>query len=209
MVQALAAGQQLTELQADALREVANVGAGNAVTALAEMTGQPFNMSVPRVGLSALDATAKTVCAPEDVAAAVYMPVDGDAPGHAAFLYPYPCACGLADLLLGLPGGTTQDLGEMECSALTEAGNILVGSFLRALSEMTGLSFPATPPGIAVDMAAAILQCLAAASPDLGDHAITILTRLEDAVVPVRGVFMFIPEPSALPVIFHALGIEG
>ena len=197
----------MTDIQADALREVANVGSGHAVTALSEMTGQPFNMSVPNVGLQQLVGIHGHLGSDESVAAAVYMPVDGDAPGHAAFVFQLQSACNLVDMLLCQEPGTTSELGELECSALMEVGNILVGSFLGALSEMTGLCFPLAPPGIAIDMTAAIVESIAAASPLLGNHALTITTRLDDAERPVEGIFAFIPEPAALPVIFTALGI--
>src|SRR5579863_8425968 len=142
----------LDEVHVDALREVANVGTGHAVTALSEMTGGSFIMSVPEVGVQAMDKFADVLGDAEALAVAIYMPVDGDAPGHAAFLLPFAGACELTDLLLGLPVGETTGINEMACSALTEIGNILIGSFLNALSEMTGLSFPVDPPGIAMDM---------------------------------------------------------
>lgn len=199
----------LTELHKDALREVANIGTGHAVTSLGAMTGEDFTMSVPAVGIVAMEAFETVVGDPEALAAGVYMPVQGDACGHVAFLFPYGCACGLADMLLGQPRGTTVELDEMELSALTEVGNVLVSSFLNAISEMTGLFLPASPPGIAVDMTGAILESIASASTDLGDHALTIMTRLSDCEHPVEGVFVFIPEPQSLPTLFSALGLEA
>jgi chemotaxis protein CheC len=173
------------------------------------LTGENFVMSVPAVGVVAMEAFESVVGDPEALAAAVYMPVGGDAPGHVAFLFPYVCACNLADMLLGQEPGSTVELGEMECSALMEVGNILVSSFLNAIADMTGLNLPASPPGIAVDMTGAILESIAAVSVDLGDHALTIMTRLIDCEHPIEGVFVFIPEPRALPTLFSALGLDA
>lgn len=204
-----AINKRVNEVQADALREVANIGMGNAVTALVSMTGQNFTMSIPAFGIVAMSSFESVTGDPEALSAAVYMPVEGDVAGHVAFLFPFKSACELADMLLYLPFGTTSELGELECSALMEVGNILVSSFLNALSDMTGLFLPASPPGIAIDMTAAILASIAAASPSLGDHALTIMTHLEDCEQPVEGVFVFIPEPDSLPVLFKTLGLES
>ncbi len=200
---------KLSELHKDALREVANIGTGHAVTSLGSMTGEEFTMSVPAVGIVAMEQFESVVGDPEALAAGVYMPVQGDVCGHVAFLFPYKCACELADMLLGQTRGTTIELDEMELSALTEVGNVLVSSFLNAISELTSLFLPASPPGIAVDMTGAILESIASVSTDLGDHALTIMTRLSDCDHPVEGVFVFIPEPQSLPTLFSALGLEA
>ena len=197
----------LTEIEVDALREMANIGAGNAVTSLAIMIGQPFGMSVPAFGAKALDEFDDILGDPEAMSVAVYVPVDGDARGHGTFLFPYANACRLVDSLLGRPEGETVELGEMECSAILELGNVIVSSFLNAMSEMTGLSLPAGVAALAMDMTAAILSSIATVSPDLGDHALTVMTRFAERDHPVQGVFVFIPEPKSLPVLFGALGL--
>jgi chemotaxis protein CheC len=197
----------LTELEVDALREIANIGAGNAVTSLAAMTGQAFDMSVPTFGVKCLDEYSDILGDQEALAVAVYMPVDGDVRGHGAFLFPYANACRLVDRVLGLPIGETLELGEMECSAVLELGNVIVSSFLNAMSEMTDLRLPAGLPALAVDMTGAILNSIASASPDLGDHGLTVMTRFAETDHPVHGVFVFIPEPSSLSTLFCALGI--
>lgn len=200
--------KQLSEIHIDALREVANIGTGNAITALAELTGREFKMTVPAFGAMALSVCENLFGDLESLSVSVYMPVEGDVGGHVAFIFPFAGACELADFVLGHPAGETQALGEMECSALMEVGNIIIASFLNALAELTDLSLPSSIPGIAVDMTAAILASLAAASPELGDHALTISTRLVGQEEPIEGVFLFIPEPVSLPVLFDALGMS-
>ncbi|HSV74880.1 MAG TPA: chemotaxis protein CheC [Chthonomonadales bacterium] len=202
------AATALDELQIDALREVANIGAGHAVTSLSALTDRDFRMSVPSFGVVALHEFAAVVGHMEEVAAAVYMPVEGDVSGHVAFLFPFDCACRLCDVILCREPGDTQRLDEMECSVLAETGNILISSFLNAIADMSDLRLPSAPPGIAVDMAGAILASIAAASPSLGDHALTIMTRLADREQPIEGVFVFIPEPESLGTLLRAIGLE-
>jgi chemotaxis protein CheC len=197
----------LTDLEVDALREVANIGAGNAVTSLAAMTGEDYGMTVPTFGARAMDEFDDLLGDPESLSAAVYVPVFGSARGHGAFVFPYKAACRLVDNLMDRPRGETVELGAMERSAITESGNIIVSSFLNALSDMTGLSMPAGVPALAVDMTGAILGTIASASPDLGDHGLTVMTRFSEAGRPVEGVFVFIPEPTSLSTLFGALGL--
>lgn len=197
----------LTEIEVDALREVANIGAGNAVTSLAVMTGEDFGMSVPSFGARGLDQYGDLLGDAEALAVAVYVAVDGDAKGHGAFLFPYANACCLVDHLLGRPVGETVELDEMESSAILELGNVIVSTFLNAMSEMTGLALPAGVPMLAVDMTGAILNSIAAVSPDLGDHGLTVMTRFAENDQPVEGVFVFIPEPRSLSTLFGSLGL--
>jgi chemotaxis protein CheC len=199
----------LTPEQVDVLREVANIGTGNAVTSLAEMTGQPFNMSVPTVGVVEMERMAAVLGDPEALSAAVYMPVNGDVDGHVAFIFPFESACHLVDLLYGNEVGTTTELDELGCSAMMEVGNVIVSSFLNALADLTQMCLPASPPGLAVDMTAAILASIAGVSTSLGDHALTIMTQMTDMAFPLEGVFVFIPEPAALPMLFSSLGMAA
>jgi chemotaxis protein CheC len=201
--------RQLNEMQVDVLREVANIGTGHAVTSLTTMTGESFSMSVPAFGMMVMNEFESILGDLEALAASVYMPVEGDVCGHVAFLFPYDSACQLTDLLLGREHGTTTVLEELECSALMEVGNVLISSFLNAISDLTALSLPSSPPGIAIDMTGAILASILTISPNIGDHALTIMTRLADTEYPVEGVFVFIPEPDSLAVLFQALGIES
>lgn len=200
--------QDLSEITLDALREVGNIGAGNAMTALAAMLDQTVDMSIPRVGLVPLAEFAQMAGGPESVAVGVYMPVDGDAPGHVAFLLPEACACRLADHLLYRAPGTTTDLDEMACSALMEIGNILASSYLVALSDLTGLTLLSSPPAIALDMTAAILGAVAAAFASLDDQALTIVTHIGKEEAAVEGFFIYIPEPGSLSVMLRALNME-
>jgi chemotaxis protein CheC len=203
---------ELSEVECDALREVGNIGAAHAVTALSEMTGRSFDMSVPSVGLRAYASLSEVIGDPEARAVAVYMQVDGSAGGHAAFLFPYSSAADLTDLLLARPPRSQGafwegELDDMACSCLMELGNILASSFLNALSELTELEMPASPPGISVDMAGAIFDSLLTVTPALGVHALTIRTRMIGGLHPIEGLFLYIPEERALPVLFRSLGM--
>lgn len=201
--------ENLNPVCLDALREVGNIGAGNAMTALATMVDNTVDMTIPRVGIVPLAEFAQMAGGPEAVAVGVYMPVAGDAPGHVAFLLPEPSACRLVDQLLGKPIGTTTNLKELEFSALMEVGNILASSYLVAICDLTGLNLLSSPPAIALDMTAAILSTIASAFASLEDHALTIVTHIGEEFGSIEGFFIFIPEIGSLSTILRALQMEG
>lgn len=198
----------LGEVQKDVLREIANIGAGHSMQALSEMTNETFLLSVPEVSFRYLSDYPYGFGDFESLSTAIYMPVLGGAPGHTAYLFPYAGACRLAAMLLGKDAKDVQTLEEMECSALCEVGNIVISSFLNAISELTGISFQATPPAIAVDMTGAIISSILSITSQEDTHVLSVMTRLVDKNNPLDGYFLYIPEPSALPELFKSLGME-
>ena len=92
---------------------------------------------------------------------AVYLGVEGDLHGHILMAYSESMALGLVDMLMGQPEGTTTELGELEISALAEAGNVAGSFFLTTIADWSGLTLPPTPPVVIREMCGAILDTLA------------------------------------------------
>jgi chemotaxis protein CheC len=197
----------LNDLYTDVLREVGNIGAGHAMTSLATLVDRKVDMSVPCVGIVPLSEFARMAGGPESLSAGVYMRVEGDAPGHVAFILPEAAALRMVDHLLGRSCGETAELGELECSALMEAGNILASSHLVATGELTGLNLLSCPPAFAFDMTAAILSSIAVTLASLEDQAVTIVTHIMEDEGTLEGYFIYIPEPDSLSVILRALNM--
>src|SRR3712207_2577453 len=124
--------RELKELQLDALREVANIGAGHAATALSQMTNRTIMINVPEVNVRALEEVTDLVGQGDQVIAAVLMHMMGDLTGRTLVLFPEASARALCDILLRKPAGTTTELGVMEQSGIKEAGNILASAYLNA-----------------------------------------------------------------------------
>lgn len=198
---------RLTEAQLDALKEVGNIGAGNAATALYQMIGKKVNMSVPRAAVIPLSEVPEVLGGPEILVAGVFLRVLGDAPGSILFVMPKDSALYLVDILMGRPQSSTQVLSELDKSALKEIGNILASSYLNALSSFTGLTFLPTVPALAFDMAGAILDVILAELGQLGDYALLIETRFQAESAHVEGHFFLIPDPGSLMVILRTLGV--
>lgn len=199
---------KLTSLQLDALREIGNVGAGNAATALSQIINRKIDMTVPQVAILPLGDVPDVVGGPEIMVAGVYLRVFGPAPGSILFLLPRDSALTLVDMLMGRPRGETQNLDAMDESALLEIGNILAGAYLNSLSFFTKFTLLPSIPALAMDMAGAILSVILIQLGALGDHALVIETEFTTEVDDVKGHFFLIPDPGSLGTILSAIGVR-
>src|SRR4029078_6738805 len=149
--------RELQEMQLDALREVANIGAGHADTALSQMTNRTIMISVPEGNALPLEEVTDLLETPEDVIAAVLMQMMGDLTGRTLVLFPEDSARRLCDILLARAPGTTTTFDVMEQSGLKEVGNILVSAYMNALSDFMGMMLVPSVPSLVIDLSAAIL----------------------------------------------------
>ena len=199
--------RDLKESQLDAMREVANIGAGHAATALSQMTNRTIMITVPRVNIRPLEETCDTVGTPEEVVAAILMHMMGDLTGRALLLFPLRSARTLCDFLLRREIGTTQEFGEMEQSALKEAGNILASAYLNALSDFMGMMLVPSVPSLVIDLSGAVLTSAVLNFGQDRDYAFCVETsfRLEGATEPLGGHFLLLPDIASLRSIFDAI----
>ncbi|MTV48646.1 CheY-P-specific phosphatase CheC [Heliobacillus mobilis] len=197
----------LSPMQMDALREVGNVGAGNAATALSQMVQKAIDMKVPALGVVPFDQVADRMGGPESLVAGVYLRVEGKAPANLLFVLPIDSAKALVDMLMGLPTGTTEEIGEIQESALKEVGNILAGTYLNALSMFTQITFEQSVPALAMDMAAAIISVVLATIAEVGDHALLLSTEFVGESEAIEGSLFLIPEEGSLELILGSLGL--
>lgn len=200
---------ELTELQLDALREVGNIGAGHAATVLSQLLHQRVEMAVPRISIVPLNQVCETIGGAEIPMVGVFMRVYGDSPSRMLYLYPRDSALTLADLVIGRPKKESVVIGEIEGSALKEIANILTGAYIYALSTFTGLNMISSVPGLAFDMAGAILNSVLADFGSLTDYALVIETQLKVADINASGHFFLAPDPESLSRVLEALGVKG
>lgn len=194
-------------MELSVVREMTNIGLGHATTALSEMTGKAFNMSVPDVESLSLEEIPELLGGSESYSAGIYMPIEGDVSGHIAFLMPWASAQSLWQMLLGSKPESPEFISEMDASAILEIGNIINSSFLNAISDMTNLSMHATPPYLAVEMSAAILDAIVVEA-NAGDHvALAIRTVIHEFNGSMEGFFVYIPSIGGLRHLFSTLGI--
>ncbi len=199
--------RELKALQLDALREVANIGAGHAATALSQMTNRTIMINVPEVNIRRLEDVADLFGAPDEVAAAVLMQVMGDLTGRTLVLVPKESALRLCDILFRRAPGTTESFGPMEQSGLKEAGNILASAYLNALSDFMGMMLIPSVPSLVVDLIAAVLTTTYLNFGHDRDFVFCVETsfRVEGASEPLRGHFLLLPDMPSLRAIFDAI----
>lgn len=198
----------LSSVQLDALREVGNIGAGNAATALSQMLNKRVEMTVPEVKILPFSRVAATIGGADTYVAGIFLRITGSAPGSILFLLP------LADaryLIAALLKKTRQDdpfcFDELECSALTELGNIMTGSFLNALGMFTSLQYTPTVPALCMDMVGAILGSVLQSLGMVSDSVLFIKTDFRYQGNHGVGYLYFLPDAEALKKILESLGV--
>lgn len=198
---------KLQDRELDALREVANIGAGHAATALSQLTGRRIMIDVPNVHVSRLEQAPQSFGDPEQVVAAVLMHFLGDLTGRTLLLFDRDGACRLADLLLSRAVGETRAFGEMEQSSIKETANILTGAYMNALSDFLGMMLLPSVPSMAVDLAGAILSSTYLNFGKDRDFVICLDTRFHftETGTTLVGHFMMIPDAASLSIILKAI----
>jgi chemotaxis protein CheC len=195
------------EIRFDALKELGNIGVGNALTAISAMIDSRIVMTVPWAGIVPIETIPEMIGGPETPVAAVHSGVTGDVPGRVAFVFQHDSALAIIDLLLGRETGTAQCIDEEGASAIAEVGNVMTSSFLTALIDMSGLAMRPTPPETVVDMAAAVLVAVLLGTGPSGDGALSISTKLSGGNEAFKGSFFYVPQPGSLDRLLSAIGV--
>lgn len=197
----------LTETHLDVLKEIGNIGLGNAATALATMVNKRIDMAVPQSKFLSMDEVMELIGGLEEVVSCVSLRLDGDVPGQILFLFNLDSTFNLVDTLMGMEQGTTHELDEMGESVVKEIGNVLTGSFLSAIGTMTGLNMIPTVPMFATDMLGAVLSTSLVAGGYVEEHILMIETLLFEDQEQIKGHFFLITEQGALETLFGSLGL--
>jgi chemotaxis protein CheC len=203
--------EQLNDMQYDVLKEIGNIGAGNATTALATMLNIKVDMSVPNVALIPFKDIAAVVGSEEDTVIGILIELEGDVNGMMMFIFDMKSAHHLVNSLMMRDVTTDENAGmdtltDMDMSALNEIGNIVSGSYLNALAGLTGLKMVCSVPSLTVDMVGALLSVPATEFGKYGDKLLLIQSEFgEDDFV--TGYFLLIPELDSYDKILSTLGM--
>ena len=188
----------------DVLKELGNIGAGNATTALASLLQAKVDMKVPQVKLLEFKDVGAIVGGEEQEIVGSYLGVEGDITGSILFLVKKDVAMHLVTkMMMGYASG---EFGEMEQSAFKEISNIITGAYLNALSTMTNMCIYPTVPDLAIDMAGAILSVPAIQFGIYGDNVLLIQSQISDEI-EIDGFFIMVPDVESYEKILKALGL--
>ena len=198
--------ERISQEYFDVLKELGNIGAGNATTALAQMLQCKVDMKVPQVQLLEFKNVGAMIGGEEHLMTGIYLGVDGDITGSIMFMMEQETAKHLVSkMMMGMESGGDR-FNVMELSALKEVGNIITGSYLNSLSDLTRLTIYPTIPSIATDMAGAILSVPAIEFGIYGDKILLIQTQFSDEV-DLNGYFILVPDADSYTKILASLGI--
>ncbi|HJX55977.1 MAG TPA: chemotaxis protein CheC [Methanoregula sp.] len=188
---------KLSEVQADAIQELGNIGAAHAATTLSIMLGSTIEMSVPAIKVVDLSQLGEYMG--EESAAMVAFELQGEIPhgGYILFYITRESAVRLTNTMLGLTE-TNRPLDEMDQSALIEVGNIMVSAFLDATAELLGLVMLPSPPSLTIDMAHAAMQSLIAQLHEETNEVLLFSTELVCEEHRIDSDIIMMPETSTL-----------
>jgi chemotaxis protein CheC len=199
--------RELEALQLDALREVANIGAGHAATALSQLTDRRIMISVPEITITGLENLAEVLGEPNEIVAAVLMHMLGDLTGRTLLMLEEQNARLLCDLLLKREPGVTGEFEELERSGLKEAGNILGGAYMNALSDFMGMMLLPSVPSLVIDVASAVVTTAHLSFGRDRDYVFCVETdfHFEEADRKLKGHFLLLPDVASLKAILEAI----
>jgi chemotaxis protein CheC len=197
--------EQVTTQYYDVLKELGNIGAGNAMTALAQMLQTKVDMKVPQVRLLDFKDVGAVMGGEEQLVVGIYLAVEGDITGSIMFIIEKQSAKLIVSKLMGMPVADG-DFTEIEMSALKEIGNIITGAYLNSLAQMTNLKMIPSIPDISVDMLNAILSVPAIEFGIMGDQILLIQTQFSEDT-DLNGYFILMPDLESYSKMLKALGI--
>ena len=190
-----------SEMQIDALRELANIGSGNAATTLSHLLDRPIDIAVPRANVTPLASAVEAIGVPESLVTGVVIQVRGDLDARVLLLFAPEDAATLCGLL-GVPADD-----EIGRSALGEVGNILGCSYIGALSALTATTLVPAPPECVADMLGAIVASALVAETGSGDLALLLDSRLHIGGAACSFAFVFIPDELGVAALLERLGV--
>lgn len=207
--------EQLNAMHFDVLREIGNIGQGNAASSLSQMLSQAIDISVPSVKLLDFNESVEYLGGPENIVLGMLVGLKGDINGMMLYVLQKSFASSMLKSVFGKEISDLTELDEMDLSFIQEIGNILAGSYVNAISSLTGLTIDISVPTISIDMAGAILAVPAVEFAQIGNSVLFIddsflFTNAEKSSDnnEIKSNMILVPELSSLETLFSRLGIE-
>uniref|UniRef100_A0A7C4RVG9 Chemotaxis protein CheC n=1 Tax=Fervidobacterium thailandense TaxID=1008305 RepID=A0A7C4RVG9_9BACT len=202
--------EKLGPAQLDAIKEVGNIGTGNAATALSMMLDKKVDISVPQVKVIPISKIPFLFDNPEEIICAVKMPLKEDLTGEIVLIFEPNVVKTVARLLTGMEPADITELDEFTSSMMKEIGNIMCGSYITALAGFTGLFVNPDPPELTIDMISAVVSELSLPIALAGEENIMLVETkiaIEGVEEELTGYLLLIPSVESLEKLLNALGM--
>jgi len=196
----------LNESVIDVLREIGNIGAGNAATSLAKMLNKKIDMDVPQVKILEFKDVPSLIGGEENLVIGIYFNLEGDLTGSFMFLLDKESALALLNMMMPME---FTEFDEMCNSALKEIGNILSGAYISSLASLTNLQISISVPSISYDMAGAILSVPAIQFGMVSDNVLVVENEFfeDEKFDLIKGYFLLVPDLDSYDTLLKSLGV--
>lgn len=198
----------LSSMHLDVLKEIGNIGSGNAATSLAEMLNIVVDITVPNVKLLEFNDAVEFLGGPENIVIGMLVRLSGDISGMMLYVIQEAFAANLSKSILGKESFSIMGLDEMDSSLISEVGNIMSASYVNAIASLSGMFIDISVPSLCVDMAGAILSVPAIEFSQIGDKVLFIDDSFVMGDNEVRSNMILVPELASLNKLFGTLGIQ-
>jgi chemotaxis protein CheC len=199
---------ELNEIHIDILKEIGNIGAGNAATSLSQMLSKRINMDVPEVSLLDYENVINSIGGAENIVVGILVSFEGEIEGVILFLLKKEFVHMILNSLLGTELHGFEDISEMEMSALSEIGNIMVSSYVNSISSLTNMAIDITVPSLNIDMSGALLDAVTAEFSEAADRVIFIREKYFCQEETIYSHMLLLPSMSSLEILLRKFGME-
>jgi len=182
----------LNDMEKDALKEIGNVGTGNAATALSKLLNKHIEIIIPETKFVPITKFAKEFGGAENVVVSTYLQLLGDLSGETLFIFPVKSAEKIVDLMMGQPIGTSKIIDEMSQSAFKEMSNIFTGAYLNSMADFLEIKILPSVPHITTDMVQSIMDFILAKVSNHSDDVLSIKTSINIKDIEIEGFFIMI-----------------
>ena len=200
----------LSTIQVDALKEVSNIGAGHAATALSDMTGQKVLINIPVITVDSLATIFAKTASPELKVVGVLINLMGDIHGRTLMLFAESEAFKFCESLLRKEPGTVRALTDLERSCLNETSNILTCAYMNALGDLLGVMVVPSTPELLYDTAARV-QAMVTERTSLAREVVVSIKNefmFIDKSIKLMGYFLLLPDRDSLQSMFRAMHLQ-
>lgn len=195
----------LDEISRDILKEIGNIGTGNAVTALSQMLMHPVDIAVPDLKILKYQEVCSLLDSADELQTGIMVRVGGEMEGMFLFLLSETFTMMVLNKILGEEEREFLNPGEMERSLICELGNIMCGSYINALASVMDLKLEVSVPDVCIDMGGAILSVPLSRFLRVSDDILMIDNLFHLGGESFLGRILFIPEPDSLDMMLRSL----
>jgi len=198
----------INAMQIDVLREIANIGSGNAASSLSQMLDNPVNISIPYIGIKGFNEAYELLGGADAIMVGTLLMLLNGLNGMIMFLLPVEAACALVNMLMYTDIKSHEEIDELGFSAINEISNIMSGAFVSAISKMTDISIDISPPEATLDMLGSIMSVPSIYYAKMSDTLLLIQNELEIEGKKTHASVLLLPDMASLEKLMSSLGIE-